>query len=137
MSTPTSSLTRKTNILTPLFLRPLVGRQWMVYGLYDTAPVISDFLVMTDAAGLITIPAGFICDLNSVPRCLWWASTPTDHPEAGAVHDWAYRGNLTRSVADRVYAEILTYQGMADVRVASRYTALRTFGWMAYGRKKP
>jgi hypothetical protein len=120
-----------TRIDTPLLLDPLAGRQWMVYGLCPDKR-LCDFRVYTETAGLIVVPQGFICDLNSIPRFLWWASTPTDFPEAGVVHDWAYRGHLPRWVADRVYAELLAFLGASKARVNERYLALRAFGWAAY-----
>ena len=115
-------------ILTPLLLQPLAKRRWLV---------MSDFHVDTKAAGQITVPAGFDCDLNSVPRFLWWASTPADYPEAGVVHDWAYRGNLERKVADQVYQEVLDALGANGFRAKTRYFALRLFGRFAYDKKDP
>ena len=111
---------------TDLILHPLPGRKW---------EVVDDFIYISDLAGRIIVPAGFVCDLNSIPRFLWWASTPADFPEAGVLHDWSYKNkHLPRSVADRVYAEILTTLGMDSGRVAGRYMALRLFGWMAYNK---
>ena len=111
--------------ITPLILKPLGNREW---------EVAQTFIVESKLAGIISVPKGFISDLNSIPRFLWWASTPADYPEAAVVHDAAYRGFLPRNVADKVYAEILTYQGMDSARVATRYMALRLFGWHAYGK---
>lgn len=115
-----------SKILSRLVLDPLDKRKWALE---------YDFIYESDLAGRLIVPAGFVCDLNSIPRFLWWASTPTDFPEAGVVHDWAYRGNLPRNVADRVYAELLTLLGMGDARVASRYMALRAFGRWAYNKR--
>ena len=93
---------------------------------------MEDFIVDTDIAGSILVPAGFMCDLNSIPRFLWWASTPADYAEAGVVHDWAYRGNLPRDKADEVYRELLITLGMSHKRADLRYAALRYLGWRAY-----
>lgn len=108
---------------TDLILHPLPNRKWLV-----AAP----FVVETTVAGLIIVAAGFECDLNSIPRFLWFVSTPADYPEAGVVHDWGYRGNLRRDVADAVYRETLAALGMGKVRRQSRYLALRVFGRFAY-----
>ena len=132
MSISTSNTTPRTEFLCKLFLEPLPNRQWMVYGQCPQSGEPMDYMVYTRTAGLLVIPAGFVCDLNSIPRLLWWASPPTDFPEAGVVHDWAYRGHLERGVADKVYAELLDALGASPARSAGRYMALRLFGWRAY-----
>lgn len=115
--------------LPELHLVPLPGRNWRV---------TQDFAVQTVAAnplyeeGIVKIPAGFVCDLNSIPRFLWFASTPTDYPEAGAVHDFLYDQQIPRDIADTVYLEILITLGMSFARAQARYRALRLFGWAAY-----
>lgn len=110
-------------IVPELVLVPLAGRKWRV----DRA-----FAIDTEAAGLVVIKAGFICDLNSMPRAMWWESTPTDYPEAGATHDWLYYLQVAKDVADRVYLEILLALGMGSFRAHARYYALRVFGGWAY-----
>lgn len=109
--------------LSDLILDPQPERKWRV---------VFPFVVETDTAGVLTVPADFVCDLNSIPRFLWFASTPTDFPEAGVVHDWAYRGNLDQTTADAVYYELLVSLGMGHIRARGRYAALRLFGRFAY-----
>lgn len=109
---------------TRLWLEPLSGRRWRVVRALEYR---STYLRRS-----ITVPCGFVCDLNSVPRFLWWASTPADYPEAGVIHDWGYAGNLTRLDADNVYYEVLADLRMPRLRRAMRYYALRAFGWWAY-----
>lgn len=94
--------------------------------------IVGGFTYESKIAGRLAVPDGFVCDLTSMPRFLWWASTPSEYPEAAVVHDWGYRGNLPRDVADRVYAEILTELCMPPHRVALRYMALRLFGGFSY-----
>jgi uncharacterized protein DUF1353 len=107
----------------PLILSPLPNRKWLV---------VSDFSITTTTLGTIVVPAGFICDLNSMPRFMWWASTPTDYPEAGATHDYLYDQQVPQAQADAVYLEILLASGMNEFRAKSRYRALRLFGGFAY-----
>ena len=108
---------------TDLLLHPLGNRQWMI-----AVP----FIVQTETVGEVIVPSGFMCDLNSIPQFLWFVSTPADYPEAGVVHDWGYRGNLTQAQADATYREILKALGMGKVRRNLRYAALRTFGRFSY-----
>lgn len=110
-------------ILPELVLIPLFARQWQVG---------RDFVIETVAADIICVPKGFISDLNSMPRFLWWASTPSDYPEAGVVHDWLYHTQAPRDVADQVYLELLLALGMGRPRAHLRYRALRLFGGSAY-----
>jgi hypothetical protein len=111
------------HIVNDLILDPEPGRTWRV---------VFPFVVDTDTAGRLVVPAGFVCDLNSMPRFLWFASTPADYPEAGVVHDWGYRGHLSQATADAVYYELLRALGMGAIRAHGRYRALRLFGRFAY-----
>ena len=114
-----------TALLTPLVLHPLPRRKWLV---------VESFRVYADEAltGVLEVPAGFITDLNSVPR-FWWAVSPaTDWPEAAVVHDWMYARQRPRDEADRVYRELLIHLGMGLKRAEVRYRVLRLLGWYAY-----
>lgn len=86
----------------------------------------------SDLAGEIVVPAGFECDLNSLPRLAWIVAPKTDYPEAGVVHDWGYRGEMSRDMADAVYREALIALGAGRARAGFRYVALRLFGRFAY-----
>lgn len=113
-----------TAILTPLTLQPLPDRLWLV---------VNDFKVVMDTMGPICVPAGFKTDLSSIPRCLWWESTPSDYPEAGTVHDYLYANNkVPQATADAVYRELLTFLDAGKTRGFLRYYALRMFGHIAY-----
>ena len=39
----------------------------------------------------ITVPEGFITDLASVPRPMWWAIAPFDVARAAIIHDLLYK----------------------------------------------
>lgn len=110
-------------IIPELVLIPLTGRRWRVG---------ATFTLQTVAGGRISVPYGFVCDLNSMPRAMWWESTPTDYPEAGVTHDWLYHRQSPKDVADSVYLEILLALGMGNFRAHARYYALRAFGGSAY-----
>jgi len=115
--------------LTPLVLRPLSHRLWQLQ---------ANFVVESDVAGQVFVPAGFVCDLSSMPRALWWESTPTDYAEAGVLHDYAYHDHrLPRDTADALYRETLLALGMGRWRAAVRYRALRLFGSVAYRHDAP
>jgi hypothetical protein len=112
-----------------IILVPLPGRNWRIF---------RDWEIQTKAAveiykdGIVKVPSGFVCDLNSMPRFLWWASTPTDYPEAGATHDFLYDQQVPQKVADDVYLEILLALGMPTIRAKARHRTLRLVGFVAY-----
>lgn len=110
-------------IVPEIVLVPLAKREWRI---------AESFKVLTDTLGWVLIPKGFVCDLNSMPRFMWWESTPTDYPQAGATHDWLYWEQVPKDDADRVYREILLALGMGSFRANARYQALRLFGGPAY-----
>lgn len=113
--------------LTALQVSPLANRLWILD---------ADFVVETEKAGTLTIPAGFIFDGNSLPRALWWESLPTDYFEAGCVHDYLYRFGDDRKLADEVYRDLLALHGVGKVKRNLRYFALRMFGGIAYAHDK-
>ena len=93
----------------------------------------------------ISIPAGFLTDLSSVPRPGRWAvSRVGPHLEASIVHDWLYvawqfeGGEPTdrmRRFADDVF---LAAMKKAEVRWFQRnliYGAVRLGGWIPFRRK--
>lgn len=117
--------------LTDLELHPLGNRQWRL---------TRDFVADTKAVGLITVPKGFVTDLNSIPRFLWWESTPSDYAETSVLHDYCYNQNrVPQSRADALYREGIIYQGGGECRAWARYLALWLFGGFAYNcdRNKP
>jgi hypothetical protein len=98
-------------------------RQWIVR---------EPFSFASAEYGTITVPAGFLCDLNSIPRPFWWVSTPSDFARTGVIHDYAYRTQVPRAEADALYKEALACEGAGSFRQWTRYLTLRGFGWIAY-----
>lgn len=94
--------------------------------------VAQDFSFQSEGAGLITVPAGFVCDLSSLPRIVRPLSTPADFPRSGVLHDWAYTTQMPRRMADALYREALTCERASRVKRWARWAALRAFGWAAY-----
>jgi hypothetical protein len=84
----------------------------------------------------ITVPAGFVTDLASIPR-LFWSLFPTDgvYTFPAIVHDFMYWTQThPREVADEVFR-----QGMEDMKVPSAdawaiHTAVRAGGGNAWDK---
>ncbi len=109
--------------LTPLILQPLSDRNWLV-----KAPLV----FQSPSAGRLEVPAGFVCDLNSIPRLFWIIAPVTDWPEAGTLHDYLYAIQFPKAQADVVYREALLSLGMWAPRAWERYITLTLFGGPAY-----
>ena len=45
----------------------------------------------TDRTETITVPSGFVTDLASVPRAMWWLIAPFDVARAAIIHDLLYK----------------------------------------------
>jgi len=45
----------------------------------------------TNKTETITVPTGFVTDLASVPRAMWWAIAPFDVARAAIIHDLLYK----------------------------------------------
>lgn len=95
--------------------------------------------------GWLHIPAGFRCDLASVPCVVAWI--PGLHCysfgiPAPTAHDAIYRGivgrgnglNLNRRRADRLFYNLARDTGVGKVRARVAWCALRAFGGLAWRR---
>ena len=82
---------------------------------------------------LIHIPAGFKCDLASVPRIFRNViNTYGDHTKAAVIHDWLYRNGhklgVSRKEADKVFLEIMKECGVGSIKRNLMYRMVRIFG---------
>lgn len=99
----------------------------------------------------ITVPAGFCCDLSSIPRALWWLIGPHELSiVAPLLHDWLYRHggsppvgctwpirSFTRSEADRLFFDAMREEGVTAWRRHVAYRAVRMFGGGAWKSPPP
>jgi hypothetical protein len=106
---------------------------------------------------MLVVPAGFECDLASVPRILWWYISPFDLGSAVVPHDWIYehRGHLpagshlrleegiwvdvglpwSRRDADRLFGRMMREANLRKRKRRRAYKAVRLFGWRAWRRR--
>ena len=93
----------------------------------------------------ISIPAGFLTDLSSVPRAGRWAvSRVGPHLEASVVHDWLYvawqfEGReptaRMRRFADDVFLAAMREAEVGRFQCYLIYGAVRLGGWIPFRRK--
>lgn len=118
----------RSHFVTDLTWRDIGVQKYML-----TAPLVYySALLKTE----ITIPAGFITDGESVPRC-----TPIINSLFGCVstepwvlHDWLYYiGTYGRKVSDRIGLEAQkTVRDVPSWRESGIYIGLRIGGWWAW-----
>lgn len=76
----------------------------------------------------IVVPAGFLTDLASIPRALWWFESPIDRSMAGAIiHDYLYWDQTcSKDEADAVLFVAMRESGVSTFKTDAVYTAVRT-----------
>lgn len=96
---------------------------------------LDDTLVWRDGEHSVIVPEGFVCDLASIPRLLWWWAAPDgDYRAAVAVHDYHYgpQRRVSRAVADRDMRRIMLHVKSRRTRAWAMWVGLRLFGWYAW-----
>ena len=90
-----------------------------------------------DAVSYVEIPAGFTCDLASVPRPLWCVASPYDLAYEGLVHDALYREQrVTRRYADFMLLMLIEKRGVPMYVRYPVWLAVRLFGGKAWENNK-
>lgn len=141
-------------------LRPIAKNKYQLWENWSYTWVKDDIIRR------IKIPAGFVSDGASVPRCLWTITgiTPDGQIRAAAlVHDFIYKyaGDLpdgsyqkldsskssnlkwvdldniwTRKNADRIFCRIMRECGVSKFKRRMAYRGVRMFGWMFFKKRK-
>ena len=119
-----------TKVISSLDLRYLDGKTW---------DLLSDFSVVSETLGSITVPIGFSTDFNSIPRGLWNLLPPDEYGEAAVIHDYLYRFGecngkpITRGDADSVHREFVHFRHAPSWKERMMYWGLRMGGWKPWG----
>ncbi|MED62060.1 DUF1353 domain-containing protein [Salmonella enterica] len=114
---------------TPAILEMLGHYNWRVYEPFE-------FYLSDDNSDVISVPAGFITDLVSVPR-IFWTLLPPDgkYAKAAIIHDWMYDNALrTKKEADKIFLDGMTVLGVPRWKRTIMYYAVKLFGRGMYGR---
>ncbi|EBQ9424332.1 phage tail protein [Salmonella enterica subsp. enterica serovar Potsdam] len=117
---------------TPATLEMLDHYLWRIHDPFE-------FYLSDDNSDVISVPAGFITDLASVPR-IFWTLLPPDgkYAKAAIIHDYLYDNALrTKKEADRIFLDGMTVLGVPEWKRTIMYYAVRLFGKGMYNRKTP
>lgn len=81
----------------------------------------------------VVVPAGFVCDLDSVPRLpfVYWL-LKNRATQSAVVHDWLYHAGENRATADVCFLLAMIDEGVALRHRLWIFLAVRLFGWWAY-----
>ena len=85
----------------------------------------------------LTVPAGFMSDLASTPRVLWRVFAPSDSIRAAVVHDYLYSSvaGMSRWMADAIFVELMSFEGVPRWRRTAGWLCLRMFGWSSFRKR--
>ena len=85
----------------------------------------------------VVVPKGFISDLTSIPRLLWWL-LPPDGPyqEAAVVHDYLYSlPEVPRWICDAMFRHVMQAMDVPLRKRVPLFYGVRIGGWAC--RKPP
>ncbi len=106
--------------------------------LCERVACLDAFAVLSpDQTTILTVPAGFVYDGASIPSLavLSWVMGPRERFEtAGLLHDWCYRVQVARDVADYVFWLVARSgsKHVGPVRAWLGWAGVRVGGWRAY-----
>jgi hypothetical protein len=123
----------------PLQVNYVDGDQWML---------AEDLSYKTEAGEICTARKGFIFDFASIPWWLGWLYPKTGDGKSpygvgSLFHDWLYCHRkiggrpIKRIEADNLFYEINVYVGVSRWTAGRMRRAVRAFGWVPWGRRKP
>ena len=95
----------------------------------------------TNKTETITVPTGFVTDLASVPRAMWWAIAPLDVARAAIIHDLLYKSirQYRLKMKDKEDKELIKQAKVASDKVfllAMKDAEPKIAGWKIYSSWK-
>ena len=95
----------------------------------------------TNKTETIKVPTGFVTDLASVPRALWWAIAPFDVARAAIIHDFLYKSirQYRWKMKDKEDKELIKQAKIASDKVfklAMKDADPKIAGWKIYSSWK-
>ncbi|EBW6110964.1 DUF1353 domain-containing protein [Salmonella enterica subsp. enterica serovar Typhimurium] len=114
---------------TPAILEMLGHYNWRVYEPFE-------FYLSEDNSDVISVPAGFVTDLATIPR-IFWSVMPPDgkYAKAAIIHDYLYDNALrTKKEADLIFLDGMAVLGVPKWKRIVMYLAVRIFGRGNYSK---
>ena len=113
---------------TPLILQMLPDDRWGVHEQFEYH--IGEF----PGDDKIIVPTGFVTDLASTPRLLWWLVPPFGkYGKATVLHDYLYsQRKRSQKKCDEIFIEAMKVLGVNVVKRRAMFYAVRLFGRLSY-----
>ncbi|EHI3752477.1 DUF1353 domain-containing protein [Salmonella enterica] len=114
---------------TPAILEMLDHYLWRVHEPFE-------FYLSEDNSDVISVPAGFVTDLATIPR-IFWSVMPPDgkYAKAAIIHDYLYDNALrTKKEADLIFLDGMAVLGVPKWKRIVMYLAVRIFGRGNYSK---
>lgn len=110
------------------------GKRWRLL-----APLIYEYQtgeLPDDPSLLVTVPAGFVSDLASIPRLMTPLLPVNDgHRSAAVIHDYLYATQtMPRATADRIFRAAMRDHWVPGWKSSLMWAGVRAFGWLAWRR---
>lgn len=85
-----------------------------------------------------TVPAGFVTDLDSIPRLpLAYSIFKHRTRTAALLHDYLYSIGHDRLEADRIFLRFMVAEGVRCRHAIPIYLAVRALGWLFWSKISP
>ncbi len=97
------------------------------------------YIVNFKPCEVVSVPAGFITDLASIPKFFWaLVGSPNGrYGKAAVIHDYLYFKQIySRQKSDRIFYEAMQSLQVPFWRRWSMYHSVRTFAWIPWNRHK-
>jgi hypothetical protein len=117
-----------TRVMTQPILAPFADMDnWIVYKPIHWTPPPGSPVTLPR---IVSVPAGFVSDLATIPQYFWWALPPSGkYGHAAILHDWLYWDqSCTRAVADRVFEVAMSELGVDPSLRKAMWAAVRVGG---------
>lgn len=111
---------------TKLILTPSGSKSWKLQQIFR----------QHTSFGTIEVPKGFVTNLASTPRLLWWILPPFGrYTKASVVHDYLYSSHIfPRNTSDRIFHELMIRYRTFKWKAKVMYRAVRLLGKLAWGK---
>ncbi|EFO7853397.1 DUF1353 domain-containing protein [Salmonella enterica] len=116
---------------TPAILEMLGHYNWRVHEPFA-------FYLSDDNSDVISVPAGFVTDLATIPR-IFWTLLPPDgkYAKAAIIHDYLYANALrTKQEADLIFLDGMVVLGVPKWKRVIMYWSVRLFGRGMYEKER-
>lgn len=90
--------------------------------------LLRDLMYRSTAGSVYVVKEGFVSDLLTIPRCLWWLIPPHKYPSAAILHDYFCRESwISRADGDQLFYEALLHSNAPNWKAKVMYWCVRLY----------